>query len=1068
VDQESRSELQEGVPQSESETPPQEAEQERDTADESDDDLPKKEPLTPELVEDEAIRGDFMLRWAVVLLAFLMACTSIEETATLVHVKSGEYTWRNGLPARTGVFSSSAEDRPWANLSWLFDAVLAGVYYVGGAIGLSLFKAILAVVIFGVLVHINRKDVSTWWGTICAGLALFACHRQFTALPEIVTLLGTVLTLRYLHRFREERQTRPLKALVVLFVVWSNMDPGMFYGLAILLLYAVGETAGSWLGYSGLDSDRHRKWLWMTVGACLAATLLNPFGWDALLAPVVRYGSVYPAWQHFHSTIRGYQQLQYYPMTDPEFWEMIDAVGVTGLILLATALVTFGLNFRRLDFGDVVLWVGFAGFAVIATHELPLAALVSAVLATLNAQEYYRHNFRQTYSVNTGELVFSRLGRALTVLALFAVAYLSAFGLLKRRAGIGFHPDLQGAIDAFEADFQDVYDDRPFNFVPSQGDLLVWTGKKAFIDSRMSLYAGGEEDLIQLHEETRSALRAANQKGDAGRKWRPVLDRFKISHVVPRLDSRLVQPEPDFLTFFRLLSSRDWQLVGFGSTSALFCRTDQNDPELSEYVKSRRVDFVKQAFRTECEPPEVRVEWARGATFTDKYLSRPVKSTPNAVEEANHYFHLMERTAKQGFPEMDTETPAGSLPLILAFAHLAIRKANEGLEQAPRNAEAFRLLGYAYFLLGNVEQELIRRSRAAAQARFSQRRSMQLSRSLQQINERRYLQAVTAFSQSLIIEPDNLPTMRSLAHVQFFYRRYELAVQSYQRCIDLLDEQDDDEEAQKARESYVKRKEQSKESVERALQQVKAGMEELRRRIAAEDAQPGPGNYDEARMAMQVGCVNTAIGLLEDDTELIGTDPRVGYLYVDLLLQAGRIEQAAEELESLNSKMKGRQRESRWRVLEAYVALARADYAKARGIWQFEVQQLDSQRVRRIMDTAALAVRSPNALVQGLNQPNRWVPHQVRQMAQAFEAPFQMADRLLQAALAELEAGQPEAAAKSCREIVRLAPESPLRPLAGVYLLLITGEQLAPLPAPKRKPPAVRPPVEAPKPRQTR
>src|SRR6058998_1513492 len=42
--------------------------------------LPEWEPLTPELVEDEAIRGDFMLRWAMVLLALLIGCRQIVET----------------------------------------------------------------------------------------------------------------------------------------------------------------------------------------------------------------------------------------------------------------------------------------------------------------------------------------------------------------------------------------------------------------------------------------------------------------------------------------------------------------------------------------------------------------------------------------------------------------------------------------------------------------------------------------------------------------------------------------------------------------------------------------------------------------------------------------------------------------------------------------------------------------------------------------------------------------------------------------------------------------------------
>ena len=88
--------------------------------------LPQDEPLTPELLEDEAIRGDFMLRWAVVLLAFLLGCTEVGDTQTLVHVKTGQYLLSHGvLPPRTDVFSSTAADRPWINLAWLFDIVLA-------------------------------------------------------------------------------------------------------------------------------------------------------------------------------------------------------------------------------------------------------------------------------------------------------------------------------------------------------------------------------------------------------------------------------------------------------------------------------------------------------------------------------------------------------------------------------------------------------------------------------------------------------------------------------------------------------------------------------------------------------------------------------------------------------------------------------------------------------------------------------------------------------------------------------------------------------------------------------
>ncbi|MFT5322694.1 MAG: hypothetical protein ACI8P0_000535, partial [Planctomycetaceae bacterium] len=86
------------------------------------DDLPEWEPLSPEIVEDEAIRGDFMLRWAVILLAFLLGCRHITDTVTLVRIRTGEHLASNGiLPPANDVFSYTASERPWVNLGWLFD-----------------------------------------------------------------------------------------------------------------------------------------------------------------------------------------------------------------------------------------------------------------------------------------------------------------------------------------------------------------------------------------------------------------------------------------------------------------------------------------------------------------------------------------------------------------------------------------------------------------------------------------------------------------------------------------------------------------------------------------------------------------------------------------------------------------------------------------------------------------------------------------------------------------------------------------------------------------------------------
>lgn len=1045
------------------------------------DDLPEREPLTPEFVEDEALRGDFMLRWAMVLLALLIGCTAISTTQTLVHVKSGQYTLDNFLPARTGIYSATADDRPWHNLSWLFDVMLAGVYALGGGIGLSIFKALIAAAIFWNIVHTNRKDVSTWWGTICAGLALIVAHRQLTARPEIVTLLGLAVTLRLLHRWREERQTKYLKGLAVVFLLWSNMDPGMFYGLAALVFYAVGETAGNWLGYSGLDNDTHRKHLWLAVGGCVAVTLLNPFGWHALLAPVVRYAAEYPALQDYYPLLGrvNYVQLQYFPVWQPQFWETLDPAAIAGLVLATAALISFVLNFRRLDFGDFVLWLAFVALACIATHEFAAAAVVSAVLATLNAQEWYQHTFRQTYSVETSELVFSRGGRAVTVLAMFGLAYLSISGLwgrLQTRTGIGLDPNLQGAIESFDEELKESFDDRPFNFVLWQGDVLVWTGKKPFIDSRLPLYAGtGEDDLIAVHKQCREQLMKAADPGSKGRAWKPTLDRFKITHVVPRLDTRIVKRDANYGLFFTLLQSTDWQLSRFGATSAVFYRTDRDDGEYRSFLNKDRTDFVKDAFRTSSKDPEVRIDWARGRTFTERWLSRPLDATPNSVERAQNYRVLMEAAGTGRFPRMESAIATDPASLIAAFAHLVIRNANAGLERSPQNADAFRYLGRAYYLLEQVEQNAVLQGPGALIARPGQNPSLtpyaRVAR--RAVRQRRYRQAAAALQQALTISPDDVTTWQWLADTQAFNNKYDLAVTSYERCIELMDRQGDPSKfAQAQRDAYV----QIKKRFQKVVNAVRKSVEQNTKDLGT-DNESREKRYNAARYAEQSGCVLLAIETIEEDREMIDLDPEITYFYVGLLQQAGRARDASEQLDQLEPRLEDRPRTTAWRELEAFSALTRADYAKAERTWKLTAEELESQRFQEIMMTLPFTMRTPAALSRR-RLPGLWVTEQTAGLASALhQIPFQIAIRKMQIALTQLETGHPQRAAEPFREMVNSAPDSPLRRLGGLYLNLLTGEKLPPQPAAKAAkkkttmPPSpkpktsVRPPVVAPKPR---
>ncbi|MEI7494618.1 MAG: hypothetical protein WCJ92_08515, partial [Alphaproteobacteria bacterium] len=243
------------------------------------DGLPEWEPLTPELVEDEAIRGDFVIRWVVVGLALLLGISQISETRTLLHLKNGEYLLSHGLlPRAKDVFAYTTNDRKWVNLSWLFDIGAASLFSVAGGIGLSIVQGLLAGLTFALIVHAVRPNIRTWWGSVCAVLALLVCYTQFTVQPELITLLGLSFVLWTLIQSDEPGQSGRLWILVPAFLIWAQFDQRAWFGWFLLLLWAMGDYL------SRRSSTFSEKGPLGTVAILsFAAVAVHPFLWEPWL-----------------------------------------------------------------------------------------------------------------------------------------------------------------------------------------------------------------------------------------------------------------------------------------------------------------------------------------------------------------------------------------------------------------------------------------------------------------------------------------------------------------------------------------------------------------------------------------------------------------------------------------------------------------------------------------------------------------------------------------------------------------------------------------------------------------
>jgi hypothetical protein len=236
---------------------------------------------------------------------------------------------------------------------WLGGVIMAGAYRLGGAAGLLVLKALLALAILALVWQAVRRARFEWrWG----GTALAAWGTLplvWTLRPQLWTGVGVVIVCRVLTT--ESR--RWLWALPAVFALWANLHGGWIVGGALVAL---------WTGVAWIER-RDERWPLLLVGAAsLAATLLNPYGaglWTFLLE-TVRFGR-----DHVSE------------------WQPIWRTGPAFIVLWALAIGTVALSVRRCGRPPLATIVALACLACAAARVNRLGPLfVLAAVALLSRQ----------------------------------------------------------------------------------------------------------------------------------------------------------------------------------------------------------------------------------------------------------------------------------------------------------------------------------------------------------------------------------------------------------------------------------------------------------------------------------------------------------------------------------------------------------------------------------------------------------------------------------------------------------------------------------------------------------
>lgn len=437
-----------------------------------------------------------LLAWVVLALAFLRPELPLTDQATGRHLTTGKVILEErGIPEHDPL-SYLYADRPYLNFEWLFDT---GSRLILDHIGLPalvfLTYIIFTLTLCFALRFLLENRISL--PVALAGTALLAMgnYVHFLTRPVICSYFFLILVVWLWNRVLDDRSTRSVLLLPLVYIFWANIHPGFASGLLFM---------ASSLGGALLDAGR-KNWIkirpaCLIFGLCALATLVNPFGWH--LHQLVLH-------QVLHSRSLGQVQ-EFLP---PSFAHLNGAV----LAFLCILVSAFFLGLRqhgRLTLRLVLPTLIFLYFAFKVQRHillflpiilLPWARMLDQWLQSFSA---FRERFR-SYTQLAGQSRHD-LAWAFAAIVLLGLLFLPAM-LPKLRVGSSFFsPSAQAFVAEHIGRFQ-----KPFTSTIQAGNLLFYFHPqlKVSFDDRVDFYQ--DEDSF-------AHLSAVNAQGD----WRGFLRKF--------------------------------------------------------------------------------------------------------------------------------------------------------------------------------------------------------------------------------------------------------------------------------------------------------------------------------------------------------------------------------------------------------------------------------------------------------------------------------------------------------------------------------------------------------------
>lgn len=315
------------------------------------------------------------------LIAFVFGIKQLREPDVWWQLLSGRWMLENGQITRTDPFSFTMAGRPWINVKWLYEIIIAGFEKLAGPEGVILLQAVVNVLIVHLLFRIAKafanelkQPISDFAVCISALIFLALVEYRMAGRPEMVSHLLSATYLYILWR-NPKMQLNRVWWLILLQCLWANMHEGYPVGMVII----GASIGGSLLAYI---INRDKEYLQQTgrgliifVAAGLAI-LLNPNTTQLWKQPFEIYRQV---WANKYTT-------ELYSIADPAYWTIQAKAHVLVLVLVCAFWIARFIIGRKEKNNSVLLTPAVLGYLLLiplfgylsldANRNIPFAQIV--------------------------------------------------------------------------------------------------------------------------------------------------------------------------------------------------------------------------------------------------------------------------------------------------------------------------------------------------------------------------------------------------------------------------------------------------------------------------------------------------------------------------------------------------------------------------------------------------------------------------------------------------------------------------------------------------------------------